>query len=42
MKEIEFVLKIQCDTPKVLCSIFENPDTAHEYNPWVIELAVAP
>ena len=42
MKEIEFVLEIQGDTPKVLCSPFENPVTVYEDNRWAIALAVSP
>ena len=32
MKEIEFVLKIQQDNQKVLCSLFENPGMVNEDN----------
>ena len=30
--EIDFVLELQGDTPKVLFRFFENPVTFHEYN----------
>ena len=30
MKEIEFLLEIQRETPKVLCSIFKNPVTVYK------------
>ena len=42
MKEIEFLLKLQGDTPKVMCSIFENPDTVQEDNQEAIALVFAP
>ena len=42
VKEIYFALEIKCDTPKVLCSIFEKQVTVHEENQGVITLAVAP
>ena len=32
MKEIEFVLKLQGDTPTVLCSLFKNPVTVYKEN----------
>ena len=32
MNEIDFVLELQGDTPKVLFRFFENPVTFHEYN----------
>ena len=41
MKEIEFLIEIQRDTPKVLCSIFEKPVTFHKYNQLAIALTVA-
>ena len=44
MKEIEFLLKLQGDTPAVLCSLFENPVTqvtVYEDNQGVIALAVS-
>ena len=42
MKEIQFVLKLQGDDPKVLCSMFENPVTDHEDNQGSVALVVAP
>ena len=42
MKGIEFVLELQEESPKVLCSILENPVTVHEDNQGAIVLAVAP
>ena len=42
MKEIRFLLELQIDSPKVLCSIFRNPVTAYEGNQGAIALAVAP
>ena len=42
MKEIEFILKLQGDTPTVLWSIFEKPVTFQEDNQGKIALAVAP
>ena len=41
MKEIEFVLKLQGDTPAVLCSIFENKVTVYEDNQGAIEFTVS-
>ena len=40
MKYIYFVLKLQKDTPTVLCSIFENPVTVQNENQGSIALAV--
>ena len=45
MKEIEFVLKLQGDSPTVLCSIFEKlviPVIVYEDNQGEIALAVYP
>ena len=42
MKEIDFVLKLQGDTPTVLCSIFENKVTVYEDDQGVIVLVVSP
>ena len=42
MKEIEFVLELQGDTLKVLCSLFENTVTVHKYNKGAIILVFAP
>ena len=42
MKEIEFVLELQGDTPKVLFSIFENTVKVQEHNQGATALAVAP
>ena len=41
MKEIEFVLKIQGDTPTVLCSLLENPVTVYKDNQGAITLAIS-
>ena len=41
MKEIDFVIKLQADTPTVLCSIFKNPVTVYEDNQEEIALAVS-
>ena len=40
MKEIEFILKLQGDTPMVLCSILENTVTYYKDNQGYIALAV--
>ena len=42
MKYIEFVIDLQGDIPKVLCSLFGKPVTSHEDNQGVIALSVAP
>ena len=42
MKEIEFVLELQGDTPKVLCSIFENPVKFYKNNQGEIVLLADP
>ena len=42
MKEIDFVLNLQGDTPTVLCSIFENPVTFYGDNQGEISLKVSP
>ena len=42
MKKIYFVLELQGDTPKVLCSIFLKPVTVNEDSPGAIILVVAP
>ena len=39
--KIYFLLKLQGDTPKVLCSIFENTFTFHEDNQGAVTLAVS-
>ena len=41
MKYIEFILELQGNTSKVLCSIFENPATVHKYIQEAIALTVA-
>ena len=41
-KEIEFVIKLQQETLKILFSIFDKPVMVHEYIQGVIALAVAP
>ena len=41
MKEIEFVLNFQGDTPTVWCSIFKNPVTVYEQNQGAIALTVS-
>ena len=41
MKEIYFILELQGDSSKVLCTIFENPDTVHGDNQGAIALVVA-
>ena len=41
MREIELVLKLQGETPTVLCSILENPVTLYEDNQEVIALVVS-
>ena len=40
-KEIGFILELQGDTTKVLCSIFENPVTVPEVNESAIALTAA-
>ena len=40
IKETEFILKLEGDTPTVLCNLFENPVTFHEDNQGVIALAI--
>ena len=42
MKYIEFVIDLQGDIPKVLCSLFGKPATSHKDNQGVIALSVAP
>ena len=42
MKDIEFILKLQGDTPEGLCSTFENPVTVHRDKQGAIKLIVAP
>ena len=41
MKEIEFLLKLQHDTPKDLCSLFEKPIIVNEDNKGATALVVA-
>ena len=41
IKYIEFVLELQGDTQKVLCSLFEKKVTVHGDNQGAIVLAVA-
>ena len=41
MKEIDFVLKLQGETPKVLCSLFKNPVTVYEDNQGEIALTLS-
>ena len=42
MKKIEFVIELQEDNTKVLCSIFEKLVTVHKDNKGATTLAVAP
>ena len=42
MKEIGFVTKLQIDTLKILCRIFENQSTVYEDNKREITLSVSP
>ena len=42
IKEIEFVIKLQGDTPTVLCSLFEKIVTVNEDNQGAIALAAYP
>ena len=42
MKEIKLLIKIQYDTPKVLCSLFKKLVTVHKEDQGGIALAVAP
>ena len=42
MKENEFLLKLQVDTPTVLFNIFKIPVTVYEDNQGAIALAVSP
>ena len=42
MKNIEFVIELQQETPKYLWSLFENPFTLHKDNQGAITLVVSP
>ena len=41
-KDIEFLLKLQGDTPTILCSLFEKPVTVHEDNQGMTALTFSP